>query len=66
MMLAKGVEGDILLHYHLVVIYMEAFGKMYACVLIHASCDLLIHPGDPVRSLQKSFSFSILANSLQD
>jgi len=65
MMLAERIKGDVFLYYHLIIIHMKALGKMHACILIHSAGDLLVHPGDPVRSLQKSLSLRIFSDPLQ-
>ena len=65
MMLAHRIEGNILLQYHLVIVYGEDLRQMPSRILIHTAADLFIHPADPLRCLLQSFSISIFPDSFQ-
>ena len=65
MMLAHRIEGNILLQYHLVIVYREDLRKMLSRILIHTAADLFIHPADPLRCLFQSFSIDIFPDSFQ-
>ena len=63
MMFTGGIEGDLSLDHHLTVICMEGAAQMYAGVFLHSAKDLLIHPGDAVRGIQKSFPGNVFPDS---
>ena len=65
MMLAHRIEGNILLQYHLIIIYREDLRQMLSRILIHTAADLFIHPADPLRCLLQSFSIGIFPDSFQ-
>ena len=65
MMLAHRIEGNILLQYHLVIVYGEDLRQMLSRILIHTAADLFIHPADPLRCLLQSFSIGIFPDSFQ-
>ena len=65
MMLAHRIEGNILLQYHLVIVYGEDLRQMLSSILIHTAADLFIHPADPLRCLLQSFSIGIFPDSFQ-
>ena len=65
MMLAHRIEGNILLQYHLVIVYREDLRQMLSRILIHTTADLFIHPADPLRCLLQSFSIGIFPDSFQ-
>ena len=62
----EGIEGDVLLHHQVVVVHMEPLLQMPGRVVGVAAGQLLIHPRDPVRSLQKSLPGYILPDSLEN
>lgn len=64
-MLAHRIEGNILLQYHLVIVYGEDLRQMLSRILIHTAADLFIHPADPLRCLLQSFSIGIFPDSFQ-
>ena len=65
MVLAHRIEGNILLQYHLVIVYGEDLRQMLSRILIHTAADLFIHPADPLRCLLQSFSIGIFPDSFQ-
>ena len=65
MMLAHRIEGNILLQYHLVIVYGEDLRQMFSRILIHTTADFFIHPADPLRCLLQSLSIGILPDSFQ-
>ena len=65
MMLTHRIEGNILLQYHLVIVYGEDLRQMLSRILIHTAADLFIHPADPLRCLLQSFSIGIFSDSFQ-
>ena len=58
-MLAKGVEGDVLLQHHVVLLHMEALFQMLGSAVAIAGSKLLIHPCDSVRGFQKALSVAV-------
>ena len=64
--LAEGIEVDVLLHDHVVVVHVEALFQVLGRVVGIAPGQLLIHPGDAVRGLQQALAIDVLADPAED
>ena len=66
MVLAEGIEVNVLLQYHIVILHVKPLFQMLSRIVGVAAGQLLIHSGNAFRRLQQAFPFRIFSDSLQN
>ena len=66
MVLAEGIEMNILFQHHVVVVHVEALLQVGRRRIGIAAGKLLIHPRDAVGGLQQTLTVDILADPAED